>query len=511
VQRHPRLSRELAATLALSSDSGIEIAPSVSMGLPEKVVQFGTGAFLRGFAEYFVDAANREGRFNGSIVAVSSTGSSRDAVLNEQDGLFTLAIQGLDGAEPRQRFRLVSSLSRALTARDDWPLVLELAREPAIELVISNTTEIGIARDPSDAYDDAPPKSFPAKLTRFLAERATHFACAPSRGLVVLPCELIEENGGTLRGIVLELARLWSLDSRVVEWIEQSVIFANTLVDRIVPGAPAADEVARIERVFGYRDGLMTACEPYALFAIEGNEALRRRLGFPGDDSRIIVEPDIRPYRERKVRVLNGAHTISVPVALLAGLETVSDAVADPRLGAFIRRCVFDEIVPGLDAPNAEGFARDAMARFANPFIRHGLIDITLHQTAKMRVRVVPSILAYTARMGRVPPALAFGFAAYVAFMRGEVQTERRASGLPVPDDREGEMVRAAWHRVNLTSDDAVARMARNVVGNVQLWGAELAALDEFGGAVADQLVRILRDGLAAALEHHLTEAAATT
>jgi tagaturonate reductase len=504
----PRLSRDLVASRAGVDGTAIDIA---TLDLPEKIVQFGTGAFLRGFAEFFVDEANRRQVFNGSIVAVSSTGSSRNAVLNEQDGLFTLAVQGMDGASPRRHYRVVSSLSRALSARDEWDAVLALARDPRIELIISNTTEVGIALDSADAFADSPPRSFPAKLTRFLAERAVAFGYCPTRGLVILPCELIERNGDTLRDLVRVLARRWALGERFDRWLEDGVTFCNTLVDRIVPGVVSPEEAERASGQLGYRDGLLTACETYALFAIEGDESLRYRIGFAGCDScdsRIVIARDISPFRERKVRLLNGAHTIVVPVALLAGLETVSEACDNERVGRFLRRAMLDEIVPSLSVPGGETFARETLDRLANPFIRHSLIDITLHGTAKMRVRVVPSIVRYWARTGRVPSSLAFGFAAHIALLRGELQAERRALGLPVPDDSEGDRIRAAWCPVDLSSDAAIAELARVVCADGTLWGDELSAVDGFADAVAEHLVRIVRRGVECALDVSLTEPA---
>jgi tagaturonate reductase len=506
----PRLSRELVASIVLADGTGVEVPPVETRELPEKVVQFGTGAFLRGFAEYFIDEANRRGMFGGSVVAVSSTGSQRDALLNEQDGLYTLAIQGVDGSAPRQRYRIIASLSRAISARDDWSAILDLARSPDAQVVISNSTEVGIVLDESDSFDGNPPRSFPGKLTRFLAERARVFDYDEHRGLVVLPCELIENNGEVLREIVAKLARRWSLGARFEQWLRSSVIFCNTLVDRIVPGVVPNEEADRIGRLFGYRDGLITACESYALFAIQGDDHLRARLGFANADPRIIIASDIRPYRERKVRVLNGAHTISVPVALLAGLETVRDAVEDERVGRFIRRVVFDDIVPSLDAPGVEEFANEVLERFANPYIRHSLIDITLHGTTKMRVRVVPSIVDHYRRVGRAPASLAFGFAAYLAFMRGEIHAERRTAGLPVPEDSEGDAVRDAWLDVDPHSGASVARLAHRVCGNGKLWGADLSSLSGFADVAADHLVRIVRQGIQPALDAHLTEPATT-
>src|SRR5215831_15375646 len=487
----PRLSRELVASPFMAGRVDVEAPPAGALDLPERVVQFGTGAFLRGFAAWFIDEANRAGRFGGSIVAVASTDSKRDAVLNAQDGLYTLAIQGgavHDGAGRRNR--IIASLSRALSATTQWEDVLKLARDPNIRLVISNTTEVGLTLDAADTPEANPPRSFPAKLTRFLHERARAFDYDPSRGLIVLPCELVDDNGAILGRLVRETAASWRLGAKFSGWVDQAVVFCNTLVDRIVPGAPSRAEVDRFERVHGYRDGMLTACESYALFAIEGDDRLRARLGFPGEDPRVVVAPDIRPYRERKIRLLNGGHTIVVPVALLAGLATVRDAVRDRRVGAFLRRAMLDEIAPTLDAPGADTFASDVLHRFDNAYI-----DITLHGTTKMRVRVVPSIVAFASRSGRPPAALAFGFAAFLAFARGDLHAERQSSGLAVPPDAEGERVRALWQSVTPRTEDDFLDFVRRAcgeggVGEESLWGFDLTAVPGFVELVADHLMR---------------------
>ena len=504
----PRLTRELISKLSDATRRGVEMPSPAMLDLPERVVQFGTGAFLRGFAEYFIDSANRRGSFNGSVVAVSSTGTTRDTTLNEQDGLFTLVIQGLENGVSSQRCRVVSALRRALSARDEWDAVLAIARDPSIELVISNTTEAGIALDAADAFDANPPRSFPAKLTRFLAERGRAFEYDPARGLIVLPCELIERNGDTLRRLVGELVSRWSLGPEIERWIDENVVFCNTLVDRIVPGGVSSAEDKRLESELGFHDALLTSCEPYALFAIQGDEQLRERIGFADSDARIVVTPDIEPYHQRKVRLLNGGHTIIVPAALLAGLETVRDACEDERIGVLLRRAMLDEIVPSLTAPDSVEFAREVLARFANPYIHHSLIDITLHGTAKMRVRVVPSIVEYVGRTGRTPTALAFGFAAHLAFMRGEQHDERRAAGLPVPVDPAGARIRAAWERADVASDAGLMALVRELCADTTLWGTDLSGVGEFGEAVGNHLSRIVRQGIVAALDDYLAERA---
>jgi tagaturonate reductase len=488
----PALSRELVLSPAFQARGGLTVPDAALLDLPERVVQFGTGAFLRGFVEYFIDQANRRGLSAGRIVMVGSTGSGRDHVLGAQDGLYTLSVQGVDRGAPVQEHRVIGAVSRALSARDQWEEVLAVARDPQVELVFSNTTEVGITLDEGDEPTLSPPRSFPGKLTRFLYERARAFDFDPARGVVVLPCELIEDNGSRLREIVLALAERWELGADFTAWVERAVPFCDTLVDRIVPGTPAPAALGEAQAALGYRDGLLTTCEVYRLFAIEGDAALRERLRFAEADPGIVVTPDVAPYRERKVRLLNGAHTITVPTALLSGCETVLEAVRHPLVGPFLRRVMLEEIVPHLEAPGAEEFAHAVLDRFANPFIRHALLDISLQQTMKMRVRVVPSLVRYAERTGRAPTSLAFGFAAYLLHVRGD-EGERRA------DDR-GERVRRAWAA---RGDDTEA-LVRAVCADETLWGADLTRLPGLVEAVAAALARMEREGVPAALEAHL-------
>jgi tagaturonate reductase len=252
--------------------------------------------------------------------------------------------------------------------------------------------------------------------------------------------------------------------------------------------------------MLGYEDALLTTCEPYRLFAIEGGQDLRERMRWTSVDPAVLVVPDIAPYRERKVRLLNGAHTTLAPAALLVGCETVRDAATHPALGPFLRHVMFDEIVPTLDADDSQGFAEAVLDRFRNPFIRHALIDITLQATMKMRVRVVPSIVEYGARSGRAPQSLAFGFAAFLLYTRGEHQADRRARGLSVPVDDGA--ARLAKHWADAGDDEA--RLVRAVCADTELWAADLSAVPGFVDAVTDHLRRANAAGIAAALDHHL-------
>jgi tagaturonate reductase len=478
------------------------------LALPERAVQFGTGALLRGLVDDFIDAANRRGAFNGRVVAIGSTGSGRDRAINHQDGLYTLCVQGVRDGEPVQERRIVASVSRALSAQDEWDEVLACARSPELAVVFSNTTEIGIALDEGDRPDLSPPRSFPGKLTRFLHERARAFDFDTSRGVVVLPCELIEENGARLRSIVLALAERWGYGPAFARWIEDAVPFCNTLVDRIVPGSPPPDVEEELARSLGYDDAMLTMSEVYRLFAIEGDDALRERLGFASEEAGVVVTSDVGPLRERKVRLLNGAHTITVCLALLAGCESVRDAMTHPRVGPFLRRTLLDEIVPTVDAEGAEAFARAVLDRFANPFVRHALIDITLQGTMKMRVRIVPTIRRHVERFGHAPRSLAFGFAAFLLYMRGDAHDARRAAGLPVPADGQADAVRAHWAGVDAASPGQLAGFARRVCADVALWGEDLARVPGFADAVAEDLMRLHADGVERALDAHLAGAA---
>jgi tagaturonate reductase len=477
-------------------------APSL-LEMPERVVQFGTGAFLRGFVEYFIDEANLTGSFDGRIVAIGSTGSGRDDIVNRQDGLYTLLTEGVENGQSVQRFQVISSLSRALSAREDWKEVLALARDPEIALVFSNTTEVGITLD-ADDYLDGPPRSFPGKLAAFLYERARTFAYSAESEVTIIPCELIERNGDKLRDIVTQLGERWNLGASFGRWLGNHVVFCNTLVDRIVPGPPDAKRRAALEEKLGYNDELLTVCEPYRLFAIEAPSNARGALRFADADPRIIITDDVEPYRLRKVRLLNGAHSLLAAVALQCGAETVYEAVTDDLVGAYLRRTMYDELVSALEVPNAATFAREVVERFNNPRLAHSLFDITLHGTTKMKVRVVPSVIDFTEREHRTPELIAFGFAAFLLFLRGDLQEARRAAGRTVPADEQGAVITYLWAHGNSPTD-----IARRACAEDTLWDVNLASIPGFGEAVAHHLERMTEVGVREALSQLLFKAAA--
>jgi len=489
-----RLNRSLILSPEFAGRSDVDVPDGGLLELPEKVLQIGTGAFLRGFVDYFVDRANRQGIFNGRIVAVSSTASGRANHLNDQDGLYTLVIRGKEHGRVVDHASVVSSLSRALSAQDEWLEVLDCAANPDLEVIVSNTTEIGITYSEDDG-PHAPPQSFPGKVASFLHARARAFEFDPEKALIVLPCELVENNGERLRDIVTVLARRWSDRDEFTKWLE-ACRFCNTLVDRIVPGMPEAEKRNELTERIGYYDELLTTAEPYRLWAVQGDRELTERLPFLAADDGIVVADDISPYRELKVRILNGTHTVMVPAAIKYGLETVREAVNNRAMGGFIRRIMLGEIVPSLsvDAATAEAFARDVLDRFDNPFIDHPLRSIMLQATMKARVRVVPSIADYIRTRSVVPPGLALGFALFLLFRKDDDPAD-------YPSDELADRIRSAWRDLDEKNEAAVGVRIHGLLSDETLWRTDLTAMEGFESAVLDNVLGILRDGAAARLE----------
>lgn len=489
----PRLTRET------DFDTGAVTPPILAHAKhPERILQFGTGAFLRGFSNVFVDAANRAGAFNGRIVVVGSTGSGRTRQINDQEGLYTVVSQGVEAGEVVDRCSVVGCVSRAIACTTDWPSVLALVRSPDLQIVVSNTTEVGIRLDDDDRPALVPPRSYPGKLTVLLHERARAFDFAPSAGLTILCCELIEDNGDLLREIVLSLASRWGFSDRFVGWVRDHNVFCNTLVDRIVPGRPEESSLRRLESKIGYRDELLIQAEPFSFWAIEGDAALRERLAFARDAAEIVVASDIAPYRIRKVRILNGAHSAMVPLSYLCGNDTVAETMEHPLTSSFVRQVVLEEIVPSLegelDGDDAASFARQVLDRFANPFVHHELLSIALQQTSKMDVRVLPSLRAFTKKKGRLPQGILSGFAAFLMFATG--QGRAATASLPA-DDRAGRL-RAHWQATGQgREDDFVHRVA----ADRELWSNPLDDLPGFCDAATARLRAMQRDGVARTLE----------
>lgn len=375
--------------------------------LPERVLQFGTGMLLRALAAASVDAANRAGAGAGRIVAVQSTRHGNARTLNAQDGLFTLVERGLENGERTERTRLIGAISRALRADSEWDAVRDLAARPELRVVVSNVTEAGFRID----------SGFPARLTDLLHTRFERLQAGPR--LFVIPTELVPDNGARLAAMVDELAGGTARAAEFRRWLRAEVRFCSSLVDRITTGAPPAGDRPALEAKLGYSDALLTVAEPYAFWAIEGDpEELRSAFPIEAPE-RVVFAPDIGFYAERKLRLLNATHTALAPLALLAGIRTVREAVEQPRFGAFLRGLLFTEIIPATDLPAeaAAQFARSVVERFRNPWLDHEWRVIATNQEAKMRIRVLPLITAFEQRYGRAPEALTLACAAHVAWL----------------------------------------------------------------------------------------------
>ena len=362
--------------------------------LPESVLQFGAGRFLRAFADLFIHQANQTSTPVGKVVIVQSTGGDRAGGLNSQAGRYHVVIRGLENNAVVDRVEAVESISRALVAQSQWDDVLALARSPELRLILSNTTEAGYNLDTADTATDVPPRSFPAKLLAVLRERFQ----AGQPGLTIVPCELREHQADLLQGLVLQLARDWKLPEPTQCWLRHECVWLNTLVDRIVTGTPK-------EHPLLATDAMLTVCEPYALWAIQQRPRAWRFLDHPA----VVWTDDVQPYFLRKVRILNGAHTALLIKARPRGFVTVREAVNDPELGAWLERLLFEEVVPVLEGrvDRPADFARQTLERFRNPFVEHNLADIAVHHDSKVQVRLVPTRDEFQQKFGRVPPLLA--------------------------------------------------------------------------------------------------------
>lgn len=502
----PALTRKLLdGKFAFPSEMEL---PTYPVDLPERVIQFGEGNFLRAFVDWMFHRLNNKGLFNGRVVAVQPIAEGLAGRLNAQDCLYTLALRGLVDGKPAEELSLVGSISRALSSYADWAEVLRCAENPDIEYLISNTTEAGISYDGADRLDMTPPNSFPAKVTAYLYRRFQHFKGDAARGMVLIPCELIDRNGDNLKKIVLRYAAEWKLPPAFAAWVEKNNIFLNTLVDRVVTGYPK-DEVASFAARLGYEDSLLDTGELFHLWVIEGPAWLAEKLPFTRIGLNVIWTDDMSPYRTRKVRVLNGGHTSSVPASFLYGLETVGEMMDHPVMGRFVREAIYQEIVPSvdLDKKMLTSFADAVVERFKNPYIQHYLLSILLNSASKFKTRVLPSILDYQQRLGKLPPLLVFGLAALATVykdgkMNGDVLDAERAKGpFVMRDDKPVlEFFTATWKAYD-GSPAGAGKVAEAVLANTDIWGQDLGKVAGLTAAVAAYLQDICQNGMKAAVE----------
>lgn len=378
----------------------------------ETVMQFGEGGFLRGFVDYFFHKLQEKGLYDGKIVVVQPIEKGMCQMLADQNCEYNLFLRGIDNGEVVNEHTHITSISRALNPYTQYDEYMKLAENPDLRVIVSNTTEAGIEYLGTEKLTDTPPKSYPAKLTQFLYKRFT----LGLKGFILLPCELIDNNADNLKKCVLQYTDLWELGGDFKNWLESDNDFCNTLVDRIVTGYPR-DEVEELTKQIGYTDNLIDTAEIFHLWVIEGHH--EDELPFNKAGYNIVWTDDAKPYKKRKVRILNGSHTSMVLGARLYGLSTVGECLKDETVSAFLKKCIFDEIVPTLGSTESDvKFGEAVLERFSNPFIKHQLLSIALNSVSKFQVRVLPTILEYKEKFGKYPAALTFSMAALIAFYR---------------------------------------------------------------------------------------------
>lgn len=471
---------------------------------PERILQFGEGNFLRAFVDYFVDVANEACGFDSKVVIISPTGRS-DRIknfLNEQEGLYTLLLRGNEHGTKVDEHRVISCVSRCLNPVSEYETYMACAKNPELRFITSNTTEAGIQYDPSCQLEDRPASSYPGKLTQFLYARYQAFGKEPGKGFVILSCELINDNGKELKKCVLNYAKQWKLEEDFLRWIEEENLFCSTLVDRIVTGYPKAEAPKLCEK-FGYEDNAIDTGEVFAFWVIEGPESLKKELPFAEAGLPVMITDNHKPYKQRKVRILNGAHTSMVLGAYLAGEDIVRDCMNDETICGFMNKAIYEEIIPTLTLPENElmDFARAVTDRFNNPFIDHALLSISLNSTSKWKARVLPSLKGYVEKNGAIPKCLSASLAFYIAFYRGVRLEEQGLIGVRgeneyvISDDRAVLEFYAA-HK----ADDAAA-LAQTVLSNESFWGEDLTKINGLCDTVAKDLQVIECEGARALME----------
>lgn len=465
--------------------------------LPEKVLQIGEGNFLRAFADWMIEKMNAAGKFNGSAVLCQPIGRGMAETLNAQKCVYTVLMRGIENGSVVEKADVVTSVSRCINPYEQFDELIKIAESPELKVIISNTTEAGIAYHEGDRPTDRPPVSYPAKMAVILYERFKKFGPDSSKGLIILPVELIERNGDNLKRIVFQYAGEWGLPKAFLTWLENDVCFANTLVDRIVTGFPR-DEISAICEKLGYEDNVLVTCEPFHTWIIEAPEKWAGVLPFEKAGLNVIWTDDMTPYRTRKVRILNGAHTVSVLAAFMAGHDIVLDMMNDGVFNRFIKYVLNDEIIPNINLPRSEldSFANAVIERFSNPFIKHRLLDISLNSVSKFKARCLDSLLEYTSNNGRLPSALCFGLAALIEFYKGTMKDgryygTRGEESYEIRDSAEVlEFFSQAWK-----SGDA-ASVARKVLANESFWGKDLTGIDGLVSKVSGYLLDIEQNGV---------------
>lgn len=460
----------------------------------EKILQFGEGNFLRAFSDWMINKANNDGVYDGSIVVCQPVKEGLSELLNAQDCTYTLAMRGIENASPVEKVETITSISRCINPYSDFKAFLDIAKSEDLEVIISNTTEAGISYLAGDSINDAPPTSFPAKVTLFLYTRYQAFKGALDKGLLFLPVELIDNNGDKLKEIVLKYASEWNLEEAFINWINEANKFTNTLVDRIVTGYPKS-ELEYFENKLGYKDNAIVTSELFNLWVIEGKKEWASIIPIDKTEANVIWTNDVTPYKKRKVRILNGAHTATVLAAYLSGHDYVLDFMQDPAFKKYLDELIFDEIIPTLDLPKSEleEFAHAVSDRFSNPYIKHSLLDISLNSCSKFTARCLPSLLQYKELKGSIPSHLSFALASFIRFYKGEF-----IDGTYMGNRGENKYypIRDSQHVIDFFASSwtqSPENIVHNTLSNTSLWeGMDLSKIEGLESAVKAHLDKIM-------------------
>ena len=461
---------------------------------PEKIIQFGEGNFLRAFVDWIIWKTDKATDFNAGVVVVQPIDKGMVDVLNGQDGLYHLNLQGIDKGTPVDSLEMIDVITRGINPYSDFDSYISLAENPDIRFVISNTTEAGIAFDPACRLEDRPASSYPGKLTQLLYRRFRHFNGDMSKGVIIFPCELIFLNGKELKKCIYQYIDLWNLGDAFREWFENACGVYCTLVDRIVPGYPK-DNIDEILARAGYEDRLVVKAEIFHLWVIEAPESVARE--FPADKAglNVLFVPSEAPYHERKVTLLNGPHTVLSPVGYLSGLDTVKECVEDPLIGKFVRKVMYDELLPTLDLPEEElkAFADAVIERFVNPYVKHFVTSIMLNSFPKFRTRDLPGLKKYLERKGSLPEGLVLGLAGIITYYKGGKRGDTEI--VPADDAAITGLLKDLW------AAGDVAEVARGVLGAEFIWGEDLNSIPGLADMLVEKLALIQLEGMRAAVE----------
>ncbi|NVM52708.1 MAG: tagaturonate reductase [Candidatus Helarchaeota archaeon] len=481
--------------------------------LPVKIIQFGEGRFIRAFLNYFIEVANQKKLFNGRSIVIQPRKADKASIINAQDGLFTLCSRGLKDGVQKEEFMIISSIKKAIAAKTQWPDTIKLAEIPSVEIISSNTTEAGLVYDLQDSIDKTPPDSFPGKLTALLHHRYQYFDGDPDKGFMILPLELIENNGNVLKNLVIKLAKYWNLEEKFIRWLEMANFFYKSIVDRIVTGYPKKEEIDQFNQKLGYEDKLFNIAELYHSWIIEGDKKLQTTIPFDRAGLNVQFVSNIKNYFLRKVRILNGAHTSMVPIAYLSGKNLVKESIEDSLINIYIQNILEYEVIPFVDLPQTglKAYKNTIIERFRNPFLQHKLLSISLYSSSKMRLRILPSIIGYYEKFKTPPPLLPFAFAAFLVFMRIREKSDAGWFGLRASEKYEyndnSESLKIfykAWKSIDPTKTSDITNLVSSICKNTSLWERDLTQLPDFVSIVANYINQILKNGLQSALKQLL-------